>query len=104
MVNTHKRTHAHKILLPNHSDQHSSTVPDNSACHGTWVAGCPQCNSTQSQDDLTGFLCASPSSTMTLTNSFLGGFIHVLRLREVFFCQELCNTLFWFNFMIFKEQ
>lgn len=53
--NKKKKTQTHvaggaTAALPQQSDQAGGTVHDNSGWHGTWGAGCPQCDSTQGQD------------------------------------------------------
>lgn len=59
---THIHTHNHDTPHPQQSDRPSGIVHDNTGWHGTWGAGCPQCDSTQGQDASTGFFrCASQS-------------------------------------------
>lgn len=48
--------------LPQQSDQPGGIVHDNTGWHGTWGAGCPQCDSTQGQDASTGFFRCAPQS------------------------------------------
>lgn len=65
-VHTHRKfktnTHNRDTPLPQQSDQPGGIVHDNTGWHGTWGAGCPQCDSTQGQDASTGFFrCASQS-------------------------------------------
>ena len=66
---THRRkkkekthTHSGDTPLPQQNDQPSGIVHDNTGWHGTWGAGCPQCDPTQGQDASTGFFrCALQS-------------------------------------------
>ncbi len=68
-IHTHRKkkeekihTHNHDTPLPQQSDQPRGTVHDNTGWHGTWGAGCPQCDSTQGQDASSRFFrCASQS-------------------------------------------